>query len=614
MAKEQATVAHTVTLINGAAAIPSTTELTLSSNGSAFSAFTSCTANGNGEPVTLPRLGLPAYGTLTCVLQRVVTQDDITAGSYAPFTVRALVQDTTAYAPEYKVYGTPADIPALELFTGLPCKQCRGCLAQMFGLVQQHSLLGETDAERIATIFNPICRITRDNTTCSTVTNAIRNNANVGKRAGLICTMLRECQPDRFESTCSLASTTPAIPSGTVDLCKPQGTNRGEAVIPGVGNNLNISTGSCYNATNHRCSADQECITLQDTNAVPSKLCTCSNSTGNDTCVDYYPCVDSPCTKCKNCMASMRAFTQQDTIKNELIPAKVSDAFRSRCVELKFDQDLCSRVAILISDSYQGNLGKRPGWLCQNLGGCPSNITTLPEGCIIGLSGSGLAANITRATFSKCTIDGLSTGSPVPSASIYPNSSSPWPTGTCNATSGPGSCNATLGESCSFASERKFCVCDPVTGTDDCRNMGECVTIDCKKCEDCIRKTVTWIAPRTTVTDAAALAEAWTPHCSGTLGISNSALCGSVKTAILSSFNGNIGKRAGNLCSRLNGKNDHDLVKVQFFWQASASSTSQYDALLSGTQPQQQTDHTCLRPACSVLTSKGMWYQLHPCQ
>lgn len=554
MAKNSSSIEYTVTLINGPTAKPSTNEYSLITNSSTFSTFTSCSNLANNQSYTSAKVnGLAAFEGIRCKTQRVVSADDIAAGTFAPFAIQALEKDTNSYAPTAVSYVSDVNVPALELFTGLPCKACQKCLAQVFGFIQQYNLLVETDAGRIATLFNTNCRTNRATNKCSAVMNATLSsvNGNVGKRAGLICTMLGECEPQRFEATCDLGSASPPILDGDIDLCKPEGTKPSESTIPGVAAaGINITTamqGYCYNSTNGYCPAGQECAKDQP-GVTALKRCFCGNTTGLDTCEDYYPCVDTPCTQCTKCMSVMRAFANQATIQNEVIPQKVADAFKSQCFGAGVDAATCIGIAVKIADSYQGSLGKRPAWLCKQVGGCPSNITTLPADCVITGNRTGSEANLTRDDFAQgglCTVDGWATGAVVPG--IYPNSTKPsW---ACTTDS---SCNATTNEVCSTAANKQFCTCDPATGVDSCSDIGQCVAISCATCNSCLQKTGAWISSRTTVTSASALATAWSSHCSGTLGITATGLCDSVKNAILSSYNGNIAKRAGNLCSRLN--------------------------------------------------------------
>lgn len=554
MAREMGTVTYTFSLYNGARGIPSTTEVTLSSNSSVFKSFISCTTSSNAEPFNLGDLkGLPAYNRLKCNLERQVTAADVALGTFPAFTVKALTRDTTRYSPTYEPYAA-VDIPALELFTGVPCQKCRACIGQMFDFAQP--LLAETDAQLIGTKFNTLCRASRQTWLCQNVTRMIleSTNGNVGKRAGKLCTELGECEPVRFERDCSLASINPllstSVPNGKVDQCKPQGTSAGTVIIPGVEATLNYTAGTCFNDTagSTGCPATQQCDIRPE---VAQHVCVCSNTTGTDECKLRYPCMDTPCTKCSTCMSKMREFTTLQSTRTTTVPQQVADAFKAHCSNAKYDATLCSIVAKQISDSLEGNLGKRPGWLCQQLKGCPTNMTTLPSTCVIVTSASSTAPNVTNANFDLCTMDGWSTGAKVQSPSMYPNTSVPWPAGTCNGTSGPGSCNATLGQLCSYAANRQFCTCDPATGKDVCKPMGDCVTVGCRECNTCISRTIPWIATRINVTDASVLGADWSTHCASIPG-STSALCEAIKTAILASHNGNLAKRAGNLCSRLN--------------------------------------------------------------
>lgn len=72
-------------------------------------------------------------------------------------------------------------------------------------------------------------------------------------------------------------------------------------------------------------------------------------------------------------------------------------------------------------------------------------------------------------------------------------------------------------------------------------------------CESCLQKTVPWAKTQLSANDPAAISKAWYVHCTKTLG-SDYTVCSAATDAVQNSYNGNIGKRAGNLCARTLGK------------------------------------------------------------
>lgn len=540
MADADGVISYQFRLANGPVDVPTTISVNLASNSTVFKTFSSCTVSGSSR--VLPINGLAPFAVLDCVITYTVTKPDITVGSLASYGVRASRYPRFITDGEVLEYAS-VQIDTLPLFTGIPCRQCRACIAGMFTFLEP--LLPETDANRIATLFNTECRKTRAGDLCDAVTAEIRASplGNKGKRAGWICKALNECKTEQFELTCSLMSS--QIPHGEVDVCRPQGTTAGYITIPNVirpGTPLN--PGFCQNDTH--CPATQLCANTSDPSAPPFTRCVCDARTGTDTCEQYYSCIDSPCTVCRKCFVLARDFAA--TVQNEVLSSAVAEAFRTFCAK-QHSLEVCSKVAVEIFESYQGNLGKRPGWICRALQGCPADLSTgLPANCVIGPNRTTTELMIAPANHSVCTVDGRVNG--VLASSMYRNISSPPPVGSCNAGR---SCNISKGEVCSYNAGLKFCVCDEATGTDDCSELGMCQAITCEDCNKCIQATIPWIVPRLRNNNATEIAAAWTTHCTGTLKRS-AAACEVARNAILVSKNGNVGKRALTLCSFVYGK------------------------------------------------------------
>lgn len=68
-------------------------------------------------------------------------------------------------------------------------------------------------------------------------------------------------------------------------------------------------------------------------------------------------------------------------------------------------------------------------------------------------------------------------------------------------------------------------------------------------CNNCVKSTMAWAKTQLNISDPAAISAAWMGHCQK-LGRSL-AECTFAGNAIQSSVNGNTGKRAGNLCTKI---------------------------------------------------------------
>lgn len=93
---------------------------------------------------------------------------------------------------------------------------------------------------------------------------------------------------------------------------------------------------------------------------------------------------------------------------------------------------------------------------------------------------------------------------------------------------------------------RQACTC--ADGVDTC--FGYCIDTPCGACNKCVANVRSFTDAYKSDSDKAVIADAWTPFCTNTLKHTATS-CEFVRAQILSSTNGNIGKRAGMICSLL---------------------------------------------------------------
>jgi hypothetical protein len=415
-------------------------------------------------------------------------------------------------------------------------------------------LLATTDAALIANRFNVECKKTYNAALCDSITNQtmLSPTGYLAKRAGNVCRLLGQCNPQEFETDCNLA-TAPLVPAATtlaIDVCSVPGTNGFTNLrVPNAVANISVvSQGFCFSDAN--CNSNQVC----DASTTAGVQCSCNNVTGAETCVPYHQCVDSPCTNCRNCLAAMRPFTNVWGSKTTATTGvEVAAAFRTHCAAINAPLAICSEMALRIEASYQGNLGKRAGLLCQAMERCPANVTTLPINCTlvpsVVLNATVNSTAALPAHYSTCSINGTTFSSGVAGIVAVSNMSqliAAAPNNTCSNDSG---CNTTAGLTCSLAAGNKLCFCDP-TGQDVCTNIGVCKGATPATCQTCLTSMNTFVRQQLSATDAAAVAAAFNIHCNSIAG-AVAADCTAAANAIRASPYGNIGKRAANLCSRI---------------------------------------------------------------
>lgn len=303
------------------------------------------------------------------------------------------------------------------------------------------------------------------------------------------------------------------------DKCTLEGVSDGD-LPPGVRPVGFKPLGTCFNSSD--CSAGYDCKKTDN-----KAICSCDPSTGSDTCNALGSCVMQPCKACEVCVQAMQLFP--DIAKDTTKASEVADKFRSFCAGTGRSPLACEAAATDIAGSVNGNLGRRVGALCRSLAEC----TDQASNCSVA-SVSGQPAQL----LDLCSVEGVKGGKPVPDASFHD------PLNSCT---GDGDCAAQPGMFCSRATTQMVCSC--TAGAVACVQKGSCQPTPCKVCRDCISSMQSYVAS-TTWDNSSLVAAAFQTACSGRSDTSN-AQCMSVSSYIQSSNKGNLGRRAGALCSML---------------------------------------------------------------
>lgn len=230
----------------------------------------------------------------------------------------------------------------------------------------------------------------------------------------------------------------------------------------------------------------------------------------------------------------MQGFVAQQ--QNNTNSTSLANSFYSMCTG-KFAITACTAIQASILTSTAGNYGKRAGRLCTDLGLCTADMTS---GCQLNVSADNTTTPPT-GTLDLCTLQGTSLGASLAGVAA----STALPPGMCQNTTDCNSADLTC--MVNLASAQQLCTC--TNGTDTCIPLGTCRATDCASCGQCVAATKPFAQQQALVTNASAIAQAWTPFCA-TTGRSNNA-CAVVAPQIAASFAGNLGKRAAALCNQL---------------------------------------------------------------
>lgn len=278
--------------------------------------------------------------------------------------------------------------------------------------------------------------------------------------------------------------------------------------------------GTCFNTS--------DCSDGYDCKPTDKSICSCDPATGTDSCKPLGSCVMQPCKACEQCVQAMQLFPSivKDTSKRGVIASK----FKDFCVGTGRSSLVCGATADAITYSTAGSLGRRVGALCQSLAECSAATVTCNITAVAGQD---------PQRVNLCTMEGVVGGTAVADVSGQ---------------AAPGSCHnnagcPTPGTFCSLEAQTRVCSCDSGTGAVTCEMWGACQPTPCKVCSDCVadlQPYVTGIADNSTApTVSAAFQVACTNKSYPQL------LCGAAASFISTSNKGNLGRRAGALCSIL---------------------------------------------------------------
>lgn len=307
-----------------------------------------------------------------------------------------------------------------------PCRKCQLCLADMAAHVKM--VTTATDPVLVASYNDPVVvadlllkacltkvgpGFNRTLTSCQLAVNATIDSfqGNAGKRAGLICSNMGECNAGQLTSACGLstvnADSTLSVPAGALDICSPKGTNGTTAVlrVPGVEAPLDPATqrppgGLCLQPWHCNLTTlvgEHECVA----GAGPLRY-TCDAATGIDSSTQMGVCKPTACQMCKNCYTFASAIAT--SLASSTDSVAMAAAFKTECLNKGVDALQCSLVAMQIEGSYAGNLAKRPVALCQAFGIC--NATALGSACVLRPNTTATDTVVTAANADACTRDG----------------------------------------------------------------------------------------------------------------------------------------------------------------------------------------------------------------
>jgi hypothetical protein len=256
----------------------------------------------------------------------------------------------------------------------------------------------------------------------------------------------------------------------------------------------------------------------------------------------YGKCVYTPCTKCRLCLAAMGPHVGSATLQATPDAASVADQFFSFCktlVDTNRTTAACEVAANATRLSFQGNAGKRAGFICQNLQECVS----LPPTCSLAATGV--------ATLDLCTTTGVNTSSTQVPGVVLASAAYFQPT--CQLDQ---QCNNTAESRCMMPLANatippaKRAVCDPAMGTDAVTILGTCQATPCRRCRECFVQMKAFGVDQALQADALAMATAFRAKCAS-LPYLDPTECARTALQIEASPRGNMGKRPLLLCGTM---------------------------------------------------------------
>ena len=509
-------------------------------------------------------------------------QNDVQCGSAS---LRCDTSNTTAFC--YCEGGSDLCLLSVGNCVRTSCAICNDCLDSANKLTEATKFL--QDNATVVGKFDNWCSTPSLQpwapSKCSGIRSLITANMNVAKRAGLLCQNLDACNPSTLPATCRLASrnsttvlvkggqlvralvlsllvarvVAPALSKPTVitnwhvslsldyllsllaccchfvlqDKCTVEGVSDGD-LPPGVRAAGFKPLGTCFNSSD--CSTGYDCKTTDG-----KLICSCDAATGKDTCVAIGSCVMQSCKACEVCVQAMQLFP--DIVKDETRADTVADKFRSFCAGTGRSPVVCEATAAAVAASAAGNLGRRVGALCGSLAECPAQ--TPP--CNVTI-----AAGQSSKPLDNCTIKGVAGEAPegVASGAKPPNS--------CRPDDG---C-AEAGFFCSMANPTRVCTCASSTGDVSCQMFGTCDKTPCRICSDCISGLQDYV---NSTLDANSTTVAATFQATCVNQGNAPPICAASAAYIQSSNKGNLGRRAGALCSMLGELHMHTCERHRCF-------------------------------------------------
>jgi hypothetical protein len=169
--------------------------------------------------------------------------------------------------------------------------------------------INQTDSTALAGAWTPFCtnNLSRTATSCEFVKAQIlaSTDANVGKRAGMVCQLLQDCAA--IPSDCMLQPADTSKAPAALDLCTVGGT-AADAQVAGVQSTAGFTpaAGRCLDASHCTYLPGQVC-----NKQVTTDMPTCS--AGVDSFVPVGTCERTPCQTCKvictSCIHQLLAFS-----------------------------------------------------------------------------------------------------------------------------------------------------------------------------------------------------------------------------------------------------------------------------------------------------------------
>lgn len=286
------------------------------------------------------------------------------------------------------------------------CGRCSQCVSQAaaFTTAQQ-----DTPDAQLAAAWTTFCTgpLARAPAACAAVADAISANPRVGRRAGLLCGLLKDCAQAAGKEPCGVKVQTNATgtKTGPLDMCTVEGIEGGTAVA---------GTAPEFSFTGRRCfsDADTKEVGLTCDITTPgstSTVCVCD--AGVDTCRTLGTVVKTPCRQCNDCLKEWGRFAAQQRFQTA--SGAVAQMFAKQCAGTGRSLSACAAVNSSITASTAGNYAKRAGLVCQALGEC--NAAAYGANCSLSAPRAGGAGSLTSTSqLDLCSLEGLPNGTALP--------------------------------------------------------------------------------------------------------------------------------------------------------------------------------------------------------